>query len=205
MIRVCIIDDHQLILEGLQSLLEQETDISITGLLKNAEELHAALRKGLPDVILMDINLPDADGLELCRIVARQYPAVKIIGLSTSNQVSVIRNMLANGASGYLLKDASKKEILEAIKTVHKGREYVSRSISDVLKTGGTAARLPVLTRREKEILELISEGMTNAEIAAKLFVTVNTVDSHRKNMLTKFDVRNTAALVKLAVTNQLI
>lgn len=109
--------------------------------------------------------------------------------------------MLANGASGYLLKDASKKEIVEAIKTVQKGKEYVNHSISEILKTIGKPAEgLPVLTKREREILELISDGMTNGEIAAKLFVTVTTVDSHRKNMLTKFDVKNTAALVKLAV-----
>jgi DNA-binding NarL/FixJ family response regulator len=205
MIKVCIVDDHQLILEGLQSLLEHEAGIHLTGLLKNAEELLSYIPRNLPDVILMDINLPHTNGLELCKIIVSQYPSIKVVGLSTSNQISIIKNMLANGASGYLLKDASKKEIIDAIITVYKGKEYVNRSISDVLKTGAGAEELPVLTRREKEILELISDGMTNMDIAVKLFVTVNTVDSHRKNMLAKFGVKNTAALVKLAITNNLL
>jgi DNA-binding NarL/FixJ family response regulator len=206
MIQVCIVDDHQLILEGLQSLLEGEEEVSVGGLLKNAEDLLSHISKSLPDVILMDINLPRMNGLELCKLVIHEYPSVKVIGLSTSDQISVIKNMLASGASGYLLKDASKKEIIDAVKTVYRGKEYVNHSIAEVLKITGKAAEgLPVLTRREREILELISDGMTNAEIAEKLFVTVTTVDSHRKNMLMKFEVKNTAALVKLAITNHLI
>jgi DNA-binding NarL/FixJ family response regulator len=206
MIQVCIVDDHQLILEGLQSLLQGEAEISVGGLLKNAEDLLSHISKNLPDVILMDINLPRMNGLELCKLVTHEHPSVKVIGLSTSNQISVIKNMLASGASGYLLKDASKNEIVDAVKTVYRGKEYVNHSIAEVLKITGKAAEgLPVLTRREREILELISDGMTNAEIAKKLFVTVTTVDSHRKNMLMKFEVKNTAALVKLAITNHLI
>ncbi len=204
MITVYIVDDHQLIREGLQSLLEDEPKISLTGLYKSGEDLLSAIAKNVPDVILMDINLPQLNGLELCKIVIKENPAVKVIGLSTSDQISVIKGLLRNGASGYLLKDASKKEIIEAIETVCNGKEYINRSVSYVLKTSQPVTELPALTRREKEILELISDGMTNAEIAAKLFITVTTVDSHRKNMLTKFDVKNTAALVKLAITNHL-
>ena len=206
MITVCIVDDHQLILEGLQSLLEGEAGICISALLKTPNDLLAHICNHLPDIILMDINLPHINGIELCKMVVQQYPAVKVIGLSTSNQISVIKSMFGSGAHGYLLKDAGKKEICEAIQTVFNGREYVNHSVAEVLKkTGKPTEGVPLLTRREKEILELISDGMTNSEIASKLFVTVATIDSHRKNMLTKFDVKNTAALVKLAINNHLI
>jgi DNA-binding NarL/FixJ family response regulator len=154
---------------------------------------------------LMDINLPQKSGLDLCKEVKEKYPAISIIGLSTSNQASVIRKMQENGASGYLLKDASKNEIIMALEQVSKGKDYVSSSVADVLKKKTPNDLFPVLTRREKEILELISEGLTNQEIATKLFLNVTTIDSHRKNMLTKFNVKNTAALIKIAVSNQLI
>jgi len=205
MIKVFIIDDHQMIIEGIHSLLQDEADIEWMGSAKIPEDLMAFLRNRQPDVLLMDINLPQKSGLDLCREVKEKYPAINIIGLSTSNQASVIRKMQENGASGYLLKDASKNEIIMALEQVSKGKDYVSSSIADVLKKKTPDDLLPVLTRREKEILELISEGFTNQEIATRLFLTVYTIDSHRKNMLTKFNVKNTAALIKIAVSNQLI
>jgi DNA-binding NarL/FixJ family response regulator len=163
------------------------------------------LKTRQPDVLLMDINLPQKSGLDLCLEVKEKYPGVQIIGLSTSFQASVIRKMKENGASGYLLKDASKKEIIAALHAVSQGREYVSFSVAEVLKQKTPTDRLPVLTKREKEVLELIAEGWTNQEIADKLFLNCTTVDSHRKNMLTKFNAKNTAALVKIAVSNHLI
>lgn len=206
MIKVYIVDDHQLILEGLRSLLQQENKFALTGLFKNAKDMLAQIGRDVPDVILMDINLPEINGLELCKTVVDKFPSVKVIGLSTSDQISIIRNMFAYGASGYLLKDAGKNEIIEAIETVCRGRQYINHSIAEVIKKMDRQTEgLPRLTRREKEILELIAGGMTNTEIATRLFVTVTTVDSHRKNMLTKFHVPNTAALIRLAITHQLI
>ena len=205
MITVFIIDDHQMIIEGIQSLLMNETDIEWMGSAKLPEELLNFLKTRQPDVLLMDINLPQKSGLDLCREVKEKYPAVNIVGLSTSFQASVIRKMKENGASGYLLKDASKKEIVMALHEVNQGREYVSFSVAEVLKQKMPTDQLPVLTKREKEVLELIAEGWTNQEIADKLFLNCTTVDSHRKNMLTKFNAKNTAALVKIAVSNHLI
>jgi DNA-binding NarL/FixJ family response regulator len=163
------------------------------------------LRKKEPDILLMDINLPQKSGLDLCKEVKEKYPAIRIIGLSTSDQPSVIRKMRENGASGYLLKDASKKEIIEALQEVNSGKEYVNFSVAAALKKSAPNNLLPVLTRREKQILELIAEGQTNQEIANALFLNVHTIDSHRKNMLTKFNAKNTAALIKIAVSNNLI
>jgi len=205
MIRVFIIDDHQMIIEGIHSLLQGEQNIEWMGSTKSPDDLMLFLAKSQPDVLLMDINLPQRSGLELCREVKEKYPAINIIGLSTSNQPSVIRKMQENGASGYLLKDASQSEILEALQQVNKGKEYVSFSVAEALKKKGSDTSLPALTRREKEILELIAEGHTNRKIAAKLFLNRTTINTHRKNMLTKFNVKNTAALIKIAVTNHLI
>jgi DNA-binding NarL/FixJ family response regulator len=205
MISIFIIDDHEMIIEGIHSLLMNEKDIEWMGSAKRPDELIHFLKTRQPDVLLMDINLPQKSGLELCLEVKEKYPAINIVGLSTSFQPSVIRKMKENGASGYLLKDASKKEIIAALHEVSAGREYVNFSVSEVLKQTAPEAGLPVLTKREKEILELIAEGMTNQEIADKLFLAGPTVDTHRKHMLTKFKVKNTAALVKIAVANHLI
>jgi DNA-binding NarL/FixJ family response regulator len=205
MITVFIIDDHQMIIEGIHSLLQNEKDIEWMGSARLPDELLNILKTRQPDVLLMDINLPQKSGLDLCSEVKETYPGVQIIGLSTSFQASVIRKMRENGASGYLLKDASKKEIVTALHEVNQGREYVSFSVAEVLKQKTRTDQLPVLTKREKEVLELIAEGWTNQEIADKLFLNCTTVDSHRKNMLTKFNAKNTAALVKIAVSNHLI
>jgi DNA-binding NarL/FixJ family response regulator len=205
MIKVLIIDDHQMILEGIHSLLQEEKDIEWMGSAKLPGELMTFLKNRQPDVLLMDINLPQKNGLDLCKEVKEKYPAIQIIGLSTSDQVSVIKKMRENGASGFLLKDASKQEIIMALHEVNKGREYVSFSVAEALKKSMPNDQLPVLTKRERQILELIAEGLTNQEIATKLFLNCTTVDSHRKNMLTKFNVKNTAALIKMAMTNHLI
>ena len=205
MIQVFIIDDHQMIIEGIYSLLLGEAEIEWMGSAKLPNELMAFLKHKQPDVLLMDINLPQMSGLDLCKEVKEKYPAVHIVGLSTSDQVSVIRKMRENGASGFLLKDASKKEIIMALHEVSKGKEYVSFSVAEALKKRMPNSQLPVLTKREKQILEFISEGLTNHEIAAKLFLNSTTIDSHRKNMLTKFNAKNTASLIKIAMTNHLI
>ncbi len=205
MIKVFIIDDHQLILEGIFALLKDETDMEWLGSAKTPEELNLFLLKKQPDVLLMDINLPQKSGLDLCVEIKNKYPAIKIIGLSTSDQASVIRKMIENGASGYLLKDALKNEIITAIQTVVKGKTYVSQSVEEVLKKKSDNDSLPLLTKREKQVLELIAEGFTNPQIADKLFLDVTTINSHRKNMLTKYNLSNTAVLIKFAITHNLI
>jgi DNA-binding NarL/FixJ family response regulator len=205
MINLFIIDDHQMILEGIHTLLLGERDIEWMGSARLPDELMNFLKTRQPDVLLMDINLPQKSGLDLCKEVKEKYPAINIIGLSTCDQVSVIRKMKENGASGFLLKDASKQEIIMALREVSKGKEYVSYSVAEALKKRMPDDQLPVLTKREKQILEFIGEGLTNHDIAAKLFLNSTTIDSHRKNMLAKFNVKNTAALIKIAMSNHLI
>jgi len=194
-----IVDDHYMVIEGIRSLLQNEKGVEWMGHAMNAASCLAFLNKELPDVILMDINLPDMSGIDLCKEVKTKYPSVFIIGLSTFNQQSFIQKMMDNGASGYVLKNATQEEITSAIETVMKGKTYLSEEASNTLrKENGTNI---VLTRREKEVLELIADGMTNAEIAQKLFISVTTVDTHRKNLLAKFETKNTAALIKIAVS----
>jgi DNA-binding NarL/FixJ family response regulator len=151
----------------------------------------------------MDINLPDKSGIDLCKEVKDKYPSVFVLGLSTFNQQAFIRNMIDNGASGYVLKNATKDELLDAIKTITAGKTYLSQEVSAILKTSDNEA-IPI-TRREKEILALIAEGLTNAEIAEKLFLSIATVNTHRKSLLEKLDAKNTAILIGKAIKNGMI
>ena len=191
-------DDHFMVIEGIRSLLQSEETIEWMGHATNASSCLSFLKKQQPDVILMDVNLPDRSGTELCKDVKELYPAVLVLGLSTFNQQAVIRNMVDNGASGYLLKNASKNEILEAITIVVRGKQYLSFEAARSMKERNQDS--PIITRREKEILLLIAEGLTNAEIAEKLFISIPTVNTHRKSLLEKFDVKNTALLISKAI-----
>jgi DNA-binding NarL/FixJ family response regulator len=202
--KVFIVDDHYMVIEGIRSLLQNENGIEWAGHASNAASCLSYLQHQLPDVILMDINLPDKNGIDLCKEVRLLYPSVFIIGLSTFNQQSFIQKMMDNGASGYVLKNATQEELMEAIEVVAKGKTFLSDEAAQSLKKTN-AGETPVLTRREKEVLELIADGMTNNEIAAKLFISVTTVDTHRKNLLAKFDARNIASLIKAAMQMHMI
>jgi len=202
--KVFIVDDHYMVIEGIRSLLQNERNIEWMGHAMNAAACVNFLKQQTPDVILMDINIPDKSGIELCKEVREKYTSVFILGLSTFNQQSLIQKMLDNGASGYLLKNATQEELMEGIETVMKGKIYLSDEAAQSLRKN-TNGDLPVLTRREKEVLELIAEGLTNAEIAKRLFISVTTVDTHRKNLLAKFEAKNIAALVRSAMQRQLI
>jgi len=197
--KVFIVDDHYMVIEGIRSLLQNEKDVEWVGHASNAASCLAFLQKQQPDVILMDINLPDKSGIDLCKEVIEKYPSIFIIGLSTFNQQSFIQKMMDNGASGYVLKNATQEELMEAVHTVMKGKTYLSEEASQILRKNADAD-IPVLTRREKEVLELIADGLTNNEIAQKLFISVATVDTHRKNLLAKFEAKNIASLIKAAM-----
>jgi DNA-binding NarL/FixJ family response regulator len=196
--KLFVVDDHYMVIEGIHTLLQNEKSIEWIGHATNANSCLAFLQHQLPDIILMDINLPDLSGIELCKIVKQLFPAIHIVGLSTFNQQSFIKKMLENGASGYLLKNASTKEILDCIETTMKGKSYFSFEAAQTLRYRSDDEI--ILTLREKEVLKLIAEGLTNPEIGKQLFISTTTVYSHRKNILTKFNVKNTAALIHAAV-----
>jgi len=199
--RVFIVDDHYMVIEGIHAMLRNEPDIEWTGHASNAESCMAFLQREQPDLILMDIGLPDKSGIDLCRDVLAKYPAIRIIGLSTYNQRSYIEKMMENGASGYLLKNAGKEEILKGIEMAMQHKTYLSHQAALSIRNDAEN-ETPVLTRREKEVLELIASGLTNQEIADKLFISYSTVDTHRTNLLLKFKAKNVAVLINLASKN---
>jgi DNA-binding NarL/FixJ family response regulator len=203
-ISVFIVDDHYMVIEGIRSLLQNEKGVEWMGHATNAASCMAFLQQHLPDVILMDINLPDKSGIDLCKDVKEKYPSVFILGLSTFNQQSFIQKIMGNGASGYVLKNATQQELMEAIDSVSKGKIYLSDEAASSLRKK-PMPETPLITRREKEVLLLIADGLTNMEIAKKLFIGSTTVDTHRKNLLIKFEAKNTASLIKAAAQMQLI
>ncbi len=204
-IKLFIVDDHYMVIEGIHSLLQNEKDIELTGHATNAASCMAYLHHQTPDVILMDISLPDKSGIDLCREVKEKFPGIYILGLSTFNQQSFIEKMISSGASGYVLKNATQEEITEGIKTVMTGKQYLSFDAAIALRQIAAQSNVPLITRREKEVLGLIADGLTNNEIAQKLFISVATVDTHRKNLLAKFECKNIASLIKIAMQMQLI
>jgi DNA-binding NarL/FixJ family response regulator len=203
-VKIFITDDHYMIIEGIRSLLQNEKDVEWMGHAMSAASCLSFLQQQQPEIILMDINLPDKNGIDLCKEVKEKYPAIHIIGLSSFNQQSFIQKMMDNGASGYVLKNATREELVEAIETVMQGNKFLSLEAASTVKKNEDG-KIPVVTRREKEVLLLIADGMTNNQIADKLFISTTTVDTHRKNLLAKFGVKNTAILIRLAAQFQLI
>jgi len=206
MIRIFIVDDHPVVIEGIHSLLQNEKGIEWAGQAMNAASCLGFFVNNTADVILMDISMPGMDGIELCALMKETYPGIFILGLSTFNQGLYIKKMMENGASGYILKNSTKEELLKAIHTVTGGGIFFSGEAGEALKEHQkSTTQLPGLSPREKEILGLIAEGYTNPQIAEKIFLSSFTVDSHRKNLLAKLNVKNTASLIRLAVERKLI
>lgn len=203
---VYIVDDHAVVIEGIYSLLQKEKDIEMAGYAANAANCIEYFRTHTADVILMDISLPDMNGVDLCKLIKKNYPGIMVLALSTFNQGTYIRKMMESGASGYLLKNAGKQEIVEAIKAVTKGKTYLSFDAGQALKSHAEQQNaIPPLTKREKEVLVNVADGLTNAQIAEKLFISIDTVDTHRKNLHTKLNVNNTAMLIRFAIENKLL
>ena len=208
MIRVYFVDDQPLVLEGLCSLLRDENDLELVGHTRNGQACLSFLSHHTADVILMDSTLPDTSGANLCADIKARYPHITVLGLSACKERKSVTAMLESGASGYVLKNADKAELLQAIHAVYAGDTYLSFAAAQAMNTGmnsNNGRRHPRLTKREKEILMLIADGYTNPEIAEKLFISATTVDSHRKNLLAKLNARNSAMLVKCAIDNDLL
>jgi len=207
MIRVFIVDDHPVVIEGIHSLLQHEQDIEWAGHAMNAQSCLGYFVNNTAHIVLMDINLPDMNGVDLCATIKEKYPGIFVLGLSTSNQGLYIKKMMENGASGYILKNSSKEDLLKAIHAVADGCIYFSGEVAESLQQYQKSApvALPVISRREREVLLLIAEGYTNPEIAEKLFVSPFTVDTHRKNLIAKLNVKNTAMLIRFAVEHKLV
>jgi len=204
-VKVLVVDDHPMVLEGMKSMLQQISFVEMTVTASNAYEALEKIKTTFPDIVITDINMPEISGIELTLKIRKEYPSVRIIAMSTFKERSYISQMIQNGASGYLVKSASKEEIEEAILSVFEGKLYMSLDVNVSSAEKEKLISIPTLSSREKEVLLLIADGFTNPQIAAKLFLSMHTVDSHRKNLLTKFEVNNTASLIKLASKYNLV
>ena len=212
--KVILVDDHQLIRMGITALLSAEKDIQIVGEVSSAQDVMDIVEAKFPDVILMDISLDDGDGILLTKEICKKQKDIKVIMLSMHVKEDFIQRSLKAGASGYILKDSPKEELIKAIKEVAKGGRYFASEVSQLMvssyveKAGDFADKRRSntgLTNREVEVIRLLSDGLSNQEIADQLGISHRTVDTHRTNIMQKVKVKNVAELVKYSIINKLI
>ncbi len=208
--KIAITDDHKLILQGISSMLKNINEIQIVGLYDNAKQTIELIEKDNPDVLLLDINLPDINGIDLSKILLKKYPELKIVALTNFEDIAFVKQMLKNGVHGYLLKNTDKLELIEALKTVLSNDIYVQKDIKKQLlnqknKKSNKHNLLPKLTRRESDVLQAISEELTTQEIAEKLFISTKTVETHRMNIMSKLGAKNSVGIIKIAMERGLL
>ncbi|WP_118953075.1 response regulator [Taibaiella helva] len=207
-INIAIVDDHPLIISGLVAILRPYTQIVVRGTYTSAAGLLEGLKKDCPDVLLLDILLPDVSGKELITTIREAYPALRVLVLTSLDMPSMVSSMLRRGCSGYLLKGAPSNTLIDAIEAVHGGGEYIEPKLKEQLFQNFLRFKehprnqivVPELTQREKEVLALIAAEYTTREIADKLFISYYTAENHRNNLIQKLDVKNTAGLIKVAI-----
>jgi len=203
MISVAIVDDHKILTEGLRSLIEDSGIAHVVGVAHSGSECRASIGFWKPEVLLLDVGLPDISGLELCKEIKEIYPQIRVLGLTTHNEYSVVRQMMDNGASGYLVKNAMTEEVLAGIEAVCDGGTFLCHEIDLMMKRPNETHLW--LSQREREMLKLIAEGLTNSEIAERIFLSPETIKGYRKNLLLKLGAKNTAVLVRTAFELKLI
>jgi DNA-binding NarL/FixJ family response regulator len=215
-IRIVLVDDHQIILDGLTNMLSEAGDISLCGCASDYPQAIELIRQSNPDVVITDLSLPGRSGIDLIRKIKELFPQVRILVLSMYVSEDYIFNALQAGAGGYLPKqDTTKAELMKAVRTLWKGDQYFSDSIAQVViriysntvkKTQGAESVIKshTLTAREREILRLYAEGFSNQEISDKLNISVRTVETHKNNIMQKYNFRSTVDMVKFAIRNNL-
>lgn len=213
-IRVLIVDDHQLMIEGLKVLLEDEESISKVYGANSSDMAFELLEKYEIDVVLMDVNMPKVTGIEATALMKEKFPNIKVVALTMHDDISIITKMIKAGASGYLLKRTQMNEVLEAIKTVYHNKKYLSNNTQKIIMDNLMSAddllkdekdEKPILSARELEVLELIAQEFTNEEIGEKLFISERTVEAHRRNIFIKTKTKSIVGLMKYAIINGLI
>ncbi len=213
-VKILLADDHQMFLDGLASLLSQLKDVEVIATVNSGKEALEKLKTCCPNLAILDINMPDMNGIETTRKIREKYPEIKILGLTMENDLQLVTEMLEAGASGYILKNTGKAELEMAIRQVLKGEPYLSQAISNQLAQNlmrnfqqkkEQQDTLGSLTERELEILKLIAREHSNSEIAELLFISPKTVETHRKNLMRKIEVKNSLGVYKFAVKHQLL
>jgi DNA-binding NarL/FixJ family response regulator len=209
-IKVAITDDHPLVIQGLENLLSGYPQIEVVATYRSGEELLQGLAHTHPDILLLDIQLPDKTGNELARIISKKYPCVKILALTSMETMFHVKDMMQHGCMGYLTKHTEPETLITAIEQVYKGELFLEPHLQKLLlasmtKANVQSAQLTPLTRREKEVLQLIAAEHTSQEIADKLFLSLRTVESHRLSIMQKLGVKNSIGLVKAAMQMGLV
>jgi DNA-binding NarL/FixJ family response regulator len=207
---ILVIDDHPIVLDGIRTMLQDESSFRITGTARNAAEALSFLEQQTPDIILLDISLPDKDGLELCQEIRITNKKSKIIGLTSFNEAGMISSLLQRGGNGYLLKNMERSELIRAMQTVLKGKIFLSDAANESIlaqfqNQKAATEEGPLLTRREKEILMMLADGLKGPEIAEKLFLSPLTVETHRKNLCKKLNANSVQMLLKVARERRII
>ncbi|MEM8565575.1 MAG: response regulator transcription factor [Bacteroidota bacterium] len=207
MIRVVVADDHQMVLDGLKLLLDQEENIETVGEASNGFEVIKILAREQVDVVVLDIEMPKLDGIDTAKRINDEFPEVKILILSMYNNEEFIKSLIQVGVSGYILKNRGREELVEAVNHVAQGGEYfgaaVTKTLISSLKKPKKSEKEKVqLTRREIDVLKLIAEGLSTPQIGEKLFIAPSTVDTHRRNLIDKTGVPNSKALIRYAIQN---
>ncbi|MBU2914491.1 MULTISPECIES: response regulator transcription factor [Reichenbachiella] len=210
-IKVLIVDDHQMFLDGLSSILVGDEQVEVVGVLTDARAVIDTLKDAPVDVVVTDVSMPHMDGIQLNAELKKRNIQAKVLVLTTHNDPDIIQKLIKGGVDGYLLKNAEKNELLTAIKTVATGGKHFSQEVQkkyteSLFSSATTSSTVQTaLSKREKEILHLIVEEFTAQEIAEKLFISQHTVNTHRKNLLSKLGVKNTAGLVKQTILKGLL
>ena len=204
-IRVMLVDDHPLVLEGIRSVLETYEHIEVVGAAENAKDGLKLALTTKPDVVLMDINMPDMNGIDAIEMFKDQLPTARLLMLSMHDSREYISTSTMYGASGYVLKDVSTSEIVAAIEKVAQGGTYFSTGVSQVLMGSNEETANSLLTTREQSVLLLVAEGNSNKDVAAKLDISIRTVETHRKNIKKKLGISTTAGLTRYAISNGLL
>ncbi len=203
-VKVIFADDHAMLRAGLRSLLQSEAGFEVVGETGNGRDTVALARALEPDVVIMDVAMPDMNGIDATRKIVRMLPDVRVLALSSHGDGSFVKGMLEAGARGYLVKEAAVDELKSALETIMRGRIYVSPRVGDgfagddLLQDESRARR--VLSSREREVLQLVAEGKSSAEIAAVLHLSRRTVETHRRRIMNKLDIRSVAGLTKYAI-----
>ncbi|MEQ8713069.1 MAG: response regulator transcription factor [Cyclobacteriaceae bacterium] len=211
-IKIIVVDDHALVRQGIISMLTSVDDIEIVGQAENGVIAMELLSSGLPDILLVDINMPKMDGVTLSEKAIELYPELKVIILSMDVTMGYVKQSIKAGVRGYIPKDSSRDTLIEAITKVYQGDKFFSDKVSEVILKGfyendisDKPKKTGDLSKREEEVLKLIASGMSNRDIADKLFISIRTVDAHRNHIIQKLKLRSTAELVKYAIKNQII
>lgn len=209
-IKVAITDDHEMVLQGIVSMLESTSELQFVGTYKNANETLSNIEHDNPDILLLDINLPDINGIDLSKQLLKRHAELKIIALTNFEDISFVRRMFKNGIHGYLLKNTDKLELINAMKTVLSGELFVQKDIQRKLllpstKKGTKNDLKTNLTRREQDVLVAISEELTTQEISEKLFISPKTVETHRMNIMSKLGAKNSVGIIKIAMESGLL